>query len=432
MEPQTQIRFTPGKMERFISTKSFTLGGTNFSVYAGMVILFDGTNVELNGSRFVLPTLRGAITIGWIVPEDQYDPNAGPGVAPSANIGVRSANDLGQNPLSPPKKTAITTIESDERVVMSRSERTQQANQRTVEARQSQGRDGAFVARGSSTDLVGGSEFGVKVGRAFQTSAKTAPQVTPNTVGMHIRDAELVKIQPGEGISEEELLSKMTDDERDQYLAGKEARKDDIQSRTPGYVPPPAVTSNLASMNQLGMSRQSAPSQPKARVLVASDTPVVGRVAPTQSRVQEGISVGLTSGGGIDTFDASGSTGSAKESVVEQEGMTFRNTNGPKTGFGQHPVRPEPQQILMPPDDMAESKSRIESDGTAEYRKMVAKSLCKEFPEDYNFSAHWKKRLAMIRLNYEERPDIIRAIFAAESDEFKKVLIEEFPDAFTS
>lgn len=431
MEPQTQIRFVPGKMERFISTKAFTLGGTNYSVYAGMEILFDGTNVELHGSRFVLPTLRGAIKMGWIVPADMYDPEAEPGMAPSANIGVRAANDLGQNPLSPPKKNAIVTVESDERVVMSRSARTQQAQQRTTEVRQSQGR-AAFVARGSSSELVGGAEFGVEVGRAFQTSAKSAPQVTPNTVGTAIRDAELVKIQPGEGISEEELLSKMTEGERAQYIAEKEARKDDIQSRTPGYVPPPAVTSNLASMNQPGMSRQGAQPQPKARVMVASDTPVVGRVAPTQSKVQEGISVGLTSGGGVETFDASGSTERPRESVVEQEGMIFRNTNGPKTGFGQQPVRSEPQPSSMLPGDMAESRSRIESDGTAEYRKMVAKSLCKDFPDDYNFSAHWKKRLAMIRLNYEERPDIIRAIFAAESDEFKKVIIEEFPDAFPS
>ena len=428
MEPQTQIRFTPGRMERFISTKGFTLGGTNMSVYEGMEILFDGTNVELHGSRFVLPTLRGAIKMGWIVPADMYDPDHGPGVAPSANIGVRSANDLGQNPLAPAKRSAIVTIESDERIVMSRSERNQQANQRTVEARQSSNRAGAFVARGSSSELVGGSEFGVEVGRAFQTSAKTAPQVTPNSVGMHIRDAELVKIQPGEGISEEELLSKMTDGEREQYIAEKEARKGDIQSRTPGYIPPPVVTNNMARNNQIGMPSQA---QPKARVMVASSSPVVGRVAPTQSKSTEGIMVGVTSSGGEEIFDASGTTGKPVESVIEQEGMIFRNTNGPKTGFGQKPVVAEPQSSMLP-GDTAPSQSRIETDGTADYRRMVAKSLCKDFPDDYNFSAHWKKRLAMIRLNYEERSDIIRAIFAAESDDFKKMIIEEFPDAFPS
>ena len=432
MGPQIQIRFTPGKLERFISTKSFTLGGTNYSVYAGMEILFDGTTVELHGNRFILPTLRGAITMKWIVPAEEYDSEAPPIGAPSANIGVRSANDLGQNPLAPPKKSAIVTIESDERVVMSRSERTQQAQQRTTEVRQLQGKAGAFVARGSSSDLVGGSEFGIEVGRVFQTSAKTGLQVTPNTVGTAIRDAELVKIRPGEGISEEELRSRMTNEERAQYIAEKEARKSDIQSRTPGYVPPPAVTTNLASMNQSGMSRQGTQPQPRARIMVVSDTPVVGRVAPTQSKIQEGISVGLTSGGGVEIFDASGSTERAKESVVEQEGMVFRNTNGPKTGFGQQLIRPESPQTLMLSSDLEESKSRIDTDGTADYRRLVAKALCKEFPDDYCFSDHWKRRVAMIRLNYEKRPDIIQAIFAAESDEFKKLLIEEFPEAFPS
>jgi hypothetical protein len=429
METQTQIRFMPGKMDRFISTKSFTLGGTNYSVYDGMEILFDGTNVELNGNRFVLPTLRGAIRMGWVVPAESYDPEAPQQTAPSANIGVRPANDLGLNPLSPPKKSAIVTVESDERVVMSRSERTQAATQRTAQVRQSQGRPGAFVARGSSTELIGGAEFGVEVPRAFRTAAKTTPQVTPNTVGTAIRDAELVKIQPGEGISEEELLSKMTEEERAVYQAEKEARKDDIQSRAPGYVPPPVVTTNLATMNQPGMKPQ-AQAQPKARMVSASGSPVVGRVAPAQTKTVEGISVGVTSGGGTEIYDASGSTGKPVESVVEKEGMIFRNTNGPKTGFGQQ-VRQEPQTASALPTG-EEPKSRIESDGTADYRKIVAKTLCKDFPDDYNFSAHWKKRLAMIRLNYEDRPDIIRAVFAAESDEFKKMLMEEFPEAFQS
>jgi len=429
MEQQTQIRFMPGKMGRYISTKSFTLGGTNYSVYAGMEILFDGTNVELNGNRFVLPTLRGAIRMGWVVPAEEYDPEAPQQAAPSANIGVRPANDLGTNPLSPPKKSAIVTVESDERIVMSRSERTQQANQRTAEVRQSQGRSGAFVARGSSTELVGGAEFGVEVPRAFRTAAKTGLQVTPNNVGTAIRDAELVKIQPGEGISEEELLSRMTEGERAVYVAEKEARKDDIQSRTPGYVPPPAVTTNLATMNQPGMKQQAQP-QPKARVMSASGSPVVGRVAPTQTKTVEGISVGVTSGGGTEIYDASGSTEKPRESVIEQEGITFRNTNGPKTGFKQQ-AQVEPQMASALPTG-EEPKSRIESDGTADYRKIVAKALCSDFPDDYNFSAHWKKRLAMIRLNYEERPDIIRAVFAAESDEFKKLLMEEFPEAFQS
>lgn len=428
---QTQIRFIPGKMERYISTRKFTLGGTSQEVYEGQELLYDGTNVELNGARFLLPTLRGAIRMGWIVPADEYDAEAPPMAAPSANIQVRAANDLGQNPLSPPKKSAIVTVESDERVVMSSSARTAAANQRTSEVRQSQGRQqpGAYVARGSSSDLIGGSEFGVPVERAFRTAAKTGMQITPNNVGTAIRDADLVKIQPGEGISEDQLLSRMSDDERAVYFAEKEARKGDIQSRTPGYVPPPATTTNLARNNQ---SRSSAAPQPSPRMMTASSPAVVGKVAPTQARVQEGITVGVSSGGGIETFDASGMTGKPVESVVEQEGITFRNTNGPKRD---QPVQAQQSQEVArvgTVQEMGELKSRIDNDGTADYRRMVAKTLCPDFPNDYSFSDHWKRRLAMIRLNYEGRPDIIRAIFAAESDEFKKLLIEEFPEAFPS
>lgn len=430
MELQTQIRFVPGKMQRFISTKSFALGGTNHSVYDGMEILFDGTNVEIDGNRFILPTLRGAIRMGWIVPAEVYDPEAAPQAAPSANIGVRAANDLGTNPLSPPKRNAIVTVESDERVVMSRSDRTQAAQQRTNEVRQSQGRPGAYVARGTSSEIIGGAEFGQEVPRTFKTAAKTGLQVTPNTVGTAIRDAELVKIQPGEGISEEELLLRMSPEERATYQAEKEARKDDIQSRTPGYVPPPAVNNNMARNNQPGMKRAETAPQPKARMVSASGSPIVGKVAPTQTRTVEGISVGVTSGGGTEVYDASGSDGQARESVIEQEGITFRTTNGPKTGFNQQARAESQTASALPTGD--EPKSRIESDGTADYRRIVAKALCNDFPDDYEFSDHWKRRLAMIRLNYENRPDIIRAVFAAESDDFKKILMDEFPEAFQS
>lgn len=435
-----QIRFTPGKPDRYISTKSFQLGNTGQSVLDGMEIMFDGTNVELNGSKFVLPTLRGAIKLGWLVREDCYNPDDAPPAAISANIGVRSANDLGQNPLSPAKRSAIVTVESDERVVMSRGQRTQQANQQTQNVRASQGRAGAFVARGNAPD-VGGAEFGVEVQRTFQTPAKMGMELTPNNVGSAIRQADQVKIQPGQGVTEEDLVSQMDEGQRAQYFAEKEARKADVLTRTPGYVPPPAVTTNLASYNQPGMKRQEAPAKAPARSVTASAPVQVGRVAPTQSRTVEGISVGVTTGGGTEVFDASGTDQKAQETMVTAEGITFRNTNGPKKAFpGVVPMNPAPapapvQEISasqLPTGYQEDTQSRIERDGTADARKSIAKAICKDFPEEYNFSDHWKRRLAMVRLNFEGRTDVIRAIFAAESDDFKRVIMEEFPEAFQS
>lgn len=435
-----QIRYTPGQMVRYISTRGFQLGSTPYNVMEGMEILFDGTNVELNGNRFVLPTLRGAIKVGWLVRAEEYDPDAPMAPPPSANIGIRPANDLGTNPLQPPKRTAAVTVESDERVVMSRSERTAATNQRTIEARSN--RPGASVVRGSAPE-VGGSEFGVPVQRVLRTPAKNSTQVTPNTVGTAIRDAELVRVQPGEGVSEEELISRMSEAERQTYLSEKESRKSDVMSRTVGYVPPPATTTNLAANNQPGMR---APSSSAPRTMVASDSSptVVGRVASnSQPRVQEGISMGAVStGGGTAVYDSSAESQGMKpvESTVVAEGMVFRNTNGPRRSFPNTTVESQATSTTVPsgatsissPTMPEEATARIERDGTADARRQIAKALCKDFPEEYSFSDHWKRRLAMVRLHYEGRSDIIRAIFAAESDDFKRVLMEEFPEAFLS
>jgi hypothetical protein len=425
-----QIRFVPGKMDRYITTKSFELGASGQRVLDGMEILFDGTTVEMNGTRFVLPTLRGAVKLGWLVPADQYDPDAAPAANLSANIGMRPANDLGQNPLAPAKRVAAAIVESDERVVMSRGERTQAANQRTIEARSNQGRAGAGVVRGNAPD-VGGSEFGVPVQRILQTPAKSSLQVTPNSVGAAINQANQVKIQPGVGITEEELLSQMTDEEREAHQSSKESRKADVMTRTVGYVPPPAQTTNLATNNQTSSKRQEAP-----RTMVASsDVRQVARIAPTKNTSSEGFSVTTTTGGGTEIFDASGSEGPAQQTMVSAEGIKFTNTNGPKKAFGGVTQVSPPAQRSAPAPEVEpqdDPQSRIERDGTADARRRVAKTLCRDFPDDYDFNDHWKRRLAMIRLNYENKHDVIRAIFAAESDDFKRFLLDEFPEAFQS
>jgi hypothetical protein len=423
-----QIRYRPGQLEKYITTKSFELGNSGQKVLDGMEILFDGTTAELNGTRMVLPTLRGAVRLGWMVLEDQYDPEAFGGPNVSANIGFRPANDLGQNPLSPPKRVAAAVVESDERVIMNRGERTAAAQQQTIQARAHQGRAGAFVARGNAPD-VGGSEFGVEVNRILQTPAKSALQVTPNTVGAAISQANQVKIQPGQGVTEEELLAQMTEEERESHRASKEARKADVLTRTVGYVPPPAQTTNLAVNNQNQAKRQ----EPKARTMVASEPRQVARItSAVQPKTVEGVSVGVTTGGGTEIFDASGSDGSPQQSVVQAEGMTFRNTNGPKKALpGTTPVA-QPSRASQEDSYPEEQPSHIERDGTADARRMTAKMICSEFPDEYDFNDHWKRRLALIRFKFEKNFGVIRAIFASESDDFKRLLLEEFPEAFQS
>jgi hypothetical protein len=38
--------------------------------------------------------------------------------------------------------------------------------------------------------------------------------------------------------------------------------------------------------------------------------------------------------------------------------------------------------------------------------------------------------MARLQADYENRPDVLRAVFAAEGDEMKSILMQEFPQAF--
>lgn len=428
-----QIKFRPGTMIKFFSTKSFALGSTGYNVTDGMEVLFDGTTVEFSGNRFTLPGLRGAIKAQWLVLPEEYDAimESG-GVGPvSANVQVRSTSDLGQNPMQPARKGMIATVESDERIVMSRGDRAESVQQARTAQNQArdQARPSGGVARafGSGKGIdVGGAEFGTPVARTFTTPAKQTPEVTPNSVGQAIMAADKVKVQPGQGMSESEMLSRMSDDDREAYLSEKEARKADVLSRTVGYEREERSTSNLASNNQLG-----------SQVKQASAPRTVGRVSGHKVSTTEGFTTTLATGRGVEIADLSGMDDApARQDTVSSEGMTFRNTNGPRKAFkpvvSSDSAEASTDADYIVPVRHEEPQSRIDKDGTADTRKLIAKSICKEFPDDYDFSAHWKRRLATIRLNYEGNFEVIRAIFAAESDDFKKLLLEEFPEAFTS
>ena len=60
---------------------------------------------------------------------------------------------------------------------------------------------------------------------------------------------------------------------------------------------------------------------------------------------------------------------------------------------------------------------------------MIAKAVCADFPDNYDFAVPVKKRMARLQADYENRPDVLRAVFAAEGDEMKSILMQEFPQA---
>lgn len=379
-DPQmNQIRFKTNEFQMFTATRTFALGQPSVTIARGTDLEFDGASLRYAGAVYPAPQLRGAISSGWIVPTGEFDENdASYGAPVSANIKMRPPTDNG-----PSKPVAPVTAEADERIVMSSVDHA--ANTRDNNR-------GNAAAKETYRSSTGGADFqeGVPV-RTLKTAAgeraKSARTVlTAESAGSVLRAADNVQIDPGAGLSEEMMLSRMPEEEREMYLA----RKESLKSR---YV-----------------------DSPKAVQYVDTKPATVGQIKTAGTKESEGIKLTQQVGGGIEVADPTGLGGKAKTSTLVEDGITFKNTNGPvKTKPEAHP-RATQKDVSM--------------DGTVEARRKIAKAICPDFPDTYDFSASDRKKLARLQADFEDRPDILRAVFAAESDAFKAKLVEEFPTAF--
>jgi len=361
-----QIKFKTGVFQEFMATRSFAMGATNVTVAKGSELEFDGSTVRYGGATHSFPQLRGAVSSAWLVPTAEYDSdNSSYGQPVSANIKMRPPTDSG----APAK--AMVTLETDERVVMSSADHA--ANTRD----QNRSRSAPTTRRAGAADSQDGVEVRTLKTAAGSRAMNTRTVLTAESAGSALRDAESVQIKPGRGLSQDEMLSRMDPEERESYLASKAS----IKSR---YVD------------------DDAP-----------ETVTVGKVVTAKVREAEGMKLTQQVGGGVEIADMGGvGGGKAKASTVTEDGITFKNTNGPEN-------KPKPHH-------------RAEQAGinNAAARLQVAKALCPEFPVSYDFSAPERKKLARLQADFEDRPDILRAVFAAETDSFKARLVEEFPQAF--
>ena len=363
--------------------------------------MFDGSVVEYAGQRYPFPQLRGALKTGWIVPAGNYDENdPNYGRPERANIQVRHATK-GGNPMAPQPKMTISTTEADEREVMSAKVHAQQVAQTnrnyvrgTTPVNAVQPGQQVLTQRGFE---VVEQQDGVEVpGRTMKTAAgERAKQerttLTAESAAYALQKATNVQIEAGRGVTQEEMLERMTPEQQEEYLAKKES----LRSR---YVDPSQETRT-----------------------------VVNRVNKVSSTHAEGMQIKNDVGHGIEIADPTAfSTGKPKESVITENGITFRTTNGPERHMQQAPnqraTAQQVQQVRDPRPSVPEAPPEV--------RKMIAKAVCADFPSDYDFASPVKKRMARLQADYENRPDVLRAVFAAEGDEVKSILMQEFPQAF--
>lgn len=412
-----QIMFRAGQMLQFVATRPFTLGQTGIQIREGTEILYDGSKAIVDGAEHVVPFLRGAMKAGWIVLLEEYDPEGTNYNTPTrANIQVRHATQ-GGNPLNPTQRMAIATTESDERevgTVRNHAQNTRTANTQFVRGKTAVN----VVAPGTKVQTQHGmmvieEQDGIEVGRTLKTPAgsrakNTRTELTSDKAAEALRQAQNVQIEPGQGISQEEMLSRMTEEQRAEYLAMKESYRSQ-------YVSEPAPTPVKA---------------PSGRKAIAS-------VQSTKEGESSGMRFTNSYGGGTEISDGDGDLvgkvgGSDEVAAVEEDGIKFTTTNGPKRD--RKKAGPADTGRTLQTYEMSSSGSstmmKKVAGPSADVRRQVAKAICQDFPDSYDFTLSTKKKLARIVADFEDRADVLRAIFAAEDDEMKSLLVAEFPAVF--
>ena len=385
------------QLREYTVTNTFQLGQTGQNVERGQTILWDGYGiVEIDGQQLREPKMRGAAKMGWLVPSESFDPGDFTATIPRpAGMSMRPSD--GGNPLNPTNRHIPQVVPSaQDRSVMNVAEHSSQTAAINVNPPRGLRAAQPGNYRGMGTAYHGGNFVGGNsvdaaqvsvVDRTFQSPAKSSTDFTKVSPGEALARAESVKIQTRPGLTREQMLSQLVPEEQQAYLA-------DTASLSSGhYDQPVQVVANVRK--------------------------------PSRSGETEGIQYQTTTSGGAVIQDGSAMSHGGKPDVqvVESEGILFTNTNGPKKDVT--PVAAPPVPVAAPP--VAEVSI---SSTDAAVRKSIAKRMCEDFPEIYDFTVPEKKRLSRVIADFEDRPDVILAIYSAETDSMKSKLVAEFPQAF--
>lgn len=386
-----QIRYRAGQKQIFVATRSFSLGSSGITIPEGGELEFDGTAVSYAGlAPTVMPQLRGAIRAGWVVLADQYDPNDHSASIPQpAGMTMRDAD--GGNPMDPkPRRPVNMTIEEEEREVTNVADHARATREGNKENYRRKRTPRAESTAGQRFDgYAVEPQDGVEVpGSGFQTKAGKEARDTSTDIthaGAAIAAANKVKVRPGRGRTREELI-------RDAISRGG-LTKDEL----------------LEYQDELDASR----------AVHGYEAPqVVRQLAPPQNQQREGFDVNLSVGGGVEIADLGGTGQTGEIETVVEEGMKFTRTASPKK--------------RQPTTRVVDKAEAAPSNGAADALcRRIATAICKDFPDNYVFTDPPRKKIARLQADYDDRPDIIRAVCAAETDMAVKArLVEEFPEAF--
>ena len=342
----TQIQYRSGRPQKFTATKEFTLGNTGIKIPVGSEIEFDGTKVTYEGSEpFVVPTVRGAVRMKWLVPSEDFETGdfevPGPDHAP---LTMRKAD--GGDPNKPREEVSSVTVADEEREV------------NTVSARNEFAKSQNNLARGRKVVLAEDQE-GVIIRSRLKTPTHQFTDLSKVSISSAISAADNTQFDAEEG--NPRVITKVASSDKE------------------------TVSEGITLKTSVG---NGTPKAAKGEILTESEGIVVRTSVGSQP---------------------------AEEGVIEREGIRFKTTNIPA---------PKGEKLMVPP--------AVDSEASDSACRTIAKAICSDFPDNYRFGDSPKKKMARIAADYDDRPDVIRAVAAAETDpNIRAQLVAEYPEAFS-
>lgn len=390
--------------ENYVIRQKFEIAEYQVSLRPGDVIRFNGVTLEVPGLEpFPYPKFRAILSRRWAVPAYDEDSQL-PYVPQRANVQMRPA--ISGDPMKPQaqRRTPVVEAFDNHQEVATLGNYRQNTNQRNATARAARF-NGPKYAGGNRQDTVGDAMYATaRHERWLQTPAKITTNVIRDS-GAAIAEAKSVQIEPGEmGMTRDELIENLPPEEREIY-------EQEIASRAAahaGYERGRQQQQQVLRRPQLRQAHQQQPfnNPPSYRSPDGSSVSVLGRVPQRHGHEVEGIRFAPTG--------------------LEPQGPAFELLEEDQVAFEQAPLdiaKPAPAVPRVAPVGISKESENV--------RRRIALQICPDFPANYDFDALPRKKIARLQADFEDRSDILTAVFAAESDEMKQRLLEEFPDVLS-
>jgi hypothetical protein len=378
------IKWQRGTFVKFFAQMKIRVGGQNSTdIQAGDEFEYDGSILKYAGAEVATPQLRGAIDAGWATFNEEAAAPAAP-ARPSRNVAKSQTVNRDLSRVQRTSSMETSTVDEDE--VLRIGDRA--ATSKGADPRILQRDDNRRVRGMEITGDLAGDQEAVTIGRV-RTSAKTvfADSTRSDAVSRQITALE-------------------------------------------NQTPKAALFAKEKTVEREGVSiRTTAGVRPGTRMSQEDEGVVVGRVRKTD-RAGGGSGVTVQDTSNIREERARAQREAARASGPKQ------SQAAPAKKPAKAATKPAPKAAAKPAAKAAKSppmtmeglapKAPAKAEKITDPRVRVARAFDPSFPNSWTFTGKLADRIKAVR-DHGATPQFVQALFAAEGDQMRKKLSEEFP-----